>query len=136
MNLLSPEEVRAMFPENRRPALKRLIAKAKEAGCCCKLGRGIGFTPEQVQTFLGYLTCSGSRNTPSVRRTGSSVVPSPGSSYLKAPKSRDVPCRKKQRKQPIYRTDTAHLAWFVPVSVSAFHKIRAFPVNPRRTSND
>ena len=32
MKLHSPEEVRAMFPENRRPALKRLIAKAKEAG--------------------------------------------------------------------------------------------------------
>lgn len=37
MKLYSPEEVQAMFPDNRRPALKRLIARAKEAGCCCKL---------------------------------------------------------------------------------------------------
>lgn len=44
MKMYSPEDVRAMFPENRRPSLKRLISKAKEAGCCVKLGRGIGFT--------------------------------------------------------------------------------------------
>ena len=84
MKLHSPEEVRAMFPENRRPALKRLIAKAKEAGCCCKLGRGIGFTPEQVQTFLGYLTCSVSKSTRSGRPITSSPGRSEGSAYLKA----------------------------------------------------
>lgn len=84
MKLYSPEEVQAMFPDNRRPSLKRLIAKAKEAGCCCKLGRGIGFTPEQVQTFLGYLTCSVSKSTRNARPTTSSPGRLEGSAYLRA----------------------------------------------------
>ena len=66
--LYSPEQVQAMFPEGRRPALKRLIAKAKEAGRCCKLGRGIGLTEEHVRTLFAYITCSSSRSTPTGRR--------------------------------------------------------------------
>ena len=79
MKLHSPEQVRDMFPEGRRPALKRLIAKAKEAGCCCKLGRGIGLTDEHVTTLIAYLSCSNSKSTPSVRRALSvqSVEPFP-----------------------------------------------------------
>ena len=56
--LYSPEEVLALFPEGRRPSLRRLIAKAKEANCCCKLGRGIGFTEEQVHALWKYLSHS------------------------------------------------------------------------------
>ena len=83
MKLYSPENVQAMFPENHRPSLKRVIAKAKEAGCCCKLGRGIGFTPDQVQTFFEYISRSSApRNTPTqgcVKSGGGR----PGSSYLR-----------------------------------------------------
>lgn len=53
-----------MFPEGRRPGIRLLVRKAKEAGCCVKVGRGIGLTADHVRTLLAYLTCSSSRNTP------------------------------------------------------------------------
>ena len=45
-----------MFPDKRQPSLMRLIAKAKEYECCCKFGRGIGFTEVQVQEFFEQIT--------------------------------------------------------------------------------
>jgi len=61
--LYSPQEVLNTFPDGHRPSLRRLIAKAKEAGACCKLGRGIGFTAEQVKALQGYISCLDSRST-------------------------------------------------------------------------
>lgn len=81
--LYSPEQVREMFPDNRRPSLKRLIAKAKQAGCCVKLGRGIGFTQEQVSRFFDYLTVQAPKAVPRHSRRGT-PPPAAGSSYLKA----------------------------------------------------
>ena len=54
--LYSPEQVRDMFPEGRRPELRSVIRKAKDLGCCCKLGRGIGFTAQQVNDFFAGIT--------------------------------------------------------------------------------
>ena len=54
--LYSPKEVLALFPEGHRPSLRRLIAKAKEANCCCKMGRGIGFTEDQVKALWAYIS--------------------------------------------------------------------------------
>lgn len=54
--LYSPKEVLALFPEGHRTSLRRLIAKAKEANCCCKLGRGIGFIEDQVKALWVYLS--------------------------------------------------------------------------------
>jgi hypothetical protein len=65
--LYSPEEVLATFPEGRRPSLRRLIAKAKEANCCCKLGRGIGFTEDQVRALWAYISQSPVNNVMSRR---------------------------------------------------------------------
>lgn len=56
--LYSPQEVLALFPDGHRPSLRRLIAKAKEANCCCKLGRGIGFTEDQVKALWAYISHS------------------------------------------------------------------------------
>lgn len=81
--LYSPEDVRAMFPENRRPSVRTVIQKAKLAGCCCKLGRGIGFTKEQVDAFIAYFTTQDIRHAFERPKFGK-VVPlkKPGSTYL------------------------------------------------------
>lgn len=54
--LHSPEQVREMFPDGRKPELRNIIRKAKDLGCCCKLGRGVGFTDEQVAQFFQAIT--------------------------------------------------------------------------------
>lgn len=81
--LFSPEEVAATFPDGHRPSVRRLIRVARQVNCCCKLGRGIGFTADQVKQLQAYLSCSGSSVTRKDRLTGTSVAPSPGSTYLK-----------------------------------------------------
>jgi hypothetical protein len=75
--LYSPEQVLATFPEGHRTSLRRLIAKAKEANCCCKLGRGIGFTEEQVKALLVYISQPSRNLVPNHhpgRRTGSTYT--------------------------------------------------------------
>lgn len=81
--LHSPEQVREMFPDGRKPELRNIIRKAKDLGCCCKLGRGVGFTDEQVAQFFQAITCSGSRNIPNAPHTGTYAAPSKGLAYLK-----------------------------------------------------
>ena len=81
MKLLSPEQVRDLFPEGRRPSLRRIVSEARKRGCCCRIGRGIGFTLGQVEALLEQ--CSGSNATKAVR-TGSSPARLKASPYLKA----------------------------------------------------
>lgn len=81
--LFSPEEVAATFPDGHRPSVRRLIRVARQVNCCCKLGRGIGFTADQVKQLQAYLSCSGSSVTRKDRLTGTSVAPLRGSTYLK-----------------------------------------------------
>lgn len=81
--LYSPEEVAATFPDGHRPSVRRLIRVARQVNCCCKLGRGIGFTADQVKQLQAYLSCSGSSVTRKDRLTGTSVAPLRGSTYLK-----------------------------------------------------
>lgn len=81
MKLLSPEQVRDLFPEGRRPSLRRIVSEARKRGCCCRLGRGIGFTLGQVEALLEQ--CSGSNATKAVR-TGSLRARLKASPYLKA----------------------------------------------------
>lgn len=65
--LYSPEEVRDVFPEGHRPGLKLLIRKAKQLGCCAKLGHGIGFTEKQVKALLEQLTVVAAPNVSKLR---------------------------------------------------------------------
>lgn len=82
--LYSLEQVREFFPENHRPSVKILVHKAKEAGCCIKVGRGIGLTEDQVKALFEYLTCPDVRHIRRDRPIGTSVERPQGTSYLKA----------------------------------------------------
>ena len=81
MKLLSPEQVRDLFPEGRRPSLRRIVSEARKRGCCCRLGRGIGFTLGQVEALIQE--CSRSNATKAVR-TGLLRARSGASAYSKA----------------------------------------------------
>lgn len=61
MILLSLADVHAMWPETSRPSLRTLREFAVAKGCCRRLGRGLAFTPADVERLLGeqFLTKGG-----------------------------------------------------------------------------
>lgn len=83
--LHSPEQVLAMFPEGHRPSLRRLISTAKLAGCCCKLGKGIGFTDDHVKGLIDYIS-QGNHLSPHRPKSNPLMkeAPKPGEAYLRA----------------------------------------------------
>lgn len=92
--LYSPKEVLETFPEGHRPSLRRLISKAKEASCCCKLGKGIGFTEDQVKALLVYI----SQPSPNeIRRHSGRAAPSVTYTNLMARLIKEKAEKKKKR---------------------------------------